>query len=327
MLIGAALAFGPGGARAEPLKIRQGWVSLTNVLSPLVFEKKDLLKHYGKSYVIEPTRFKGTSAELTAIAAGDVDIITLGYSTLGSAVENAHLDDLRVVADGFQDGIDDYLSSPYMVLNDSGIKTIEDLKGKVLAVNVVGGAVDLGLRAMLREHHMDGRKDVSIIEAAFPAMNAMLLEGKVDLIASVPPFTYDPKLRSKAHVLFTLKDAMGPTQMIILAAREEFMQKNRAAVTDYFEDMLRASKWFLDPANREEAIKITAESTKQPAQRYASYLFTKKDYYHTPSGVPNLASLQHAIETQRKLGFLKSDIDVKKYADLGANEEAAKRLK
>ena len=152
------------------------------------------------------------SAELTAIASGQVDIITLGYSTLGAAIENAHLDDLRVVADGFQDGVDDYLSSPYIVRNGSGIKTVEDLKGKVLAVNVVGGAVDLALRAMLREHHMDGTRDVSIIEAAFPAMNAMLLEGKVDLITSVPPFTSPSSSR---RVLWMVATRSQPSSIVM----------------------------------------------------------------------------------------------------------------
>ena len=324
----SALALGIGTAHsAEPLTIRHGWVALANLMSPVVFEKKDILKHYGKSYVVEPIHFKGTSAELTALAAGEVDIITLGFSSFAEGVENARMDDLRVIADGFQDGVDGHLSSPYMVRNDSGIKTIEDLKGKVLATNVVGGALDIALRAMLREHHMEASKDYTIVEAAFPTMNAMLLSGKVDLVSGTPPFTNDPQMKAKAHTLFTMRDAMGQTEMIVLAAREGFLQKNKAALTDFFEDLLRGTHWFLDPANRQQAIKIVADATKQPVDRYASYLYTKDDFYHDPQGRPNIEALQRNIDTQHKLGFLKADLDIKKYTDLSFVDEAAKRLK
>jgi NitT/TauT family transport system substrate-binding protein len=56
-------------------------------------------------------------------------------------------------------------------------------------------------------------------------------------------------------------------------------------------------------------------------------LFTKKDYYHDPYARPDLEALQRNINTQKELGFLKINIDVKKYADLSLVEEAAKRLK
>ena len=57
----AALAAG-GRARAQsgPLKIRIGWVVVPASLGSLVLEKKELLTHFGRSYVAEATRFEGT---------------------------------------------------------------------------------------------------------------------------------------------------------------------------------------------------------------------------------------------------------------------------
>ncbi len=74
------------------------------------------------------------------------------------------------------------------------------------------------------------------------------------------------------------------------------------------------------------AIALVADMTKQKPEFYDQWLFTKDDYYRNPNGLPDLAVLQANIDTQRELGFLKSDIDVKKYADLGIVAEAAKRL-
>src|SRR5262252_272476 len=55
--IGAAAALAAGGrARAQsgqggPLKIRVGWVVVPASTAPLVLEKKELLTHFGRSYV------------------------------------------------------------------------------------------------------------------------------------------------------------------------------------------------------------------------------------------------------------------------------------
>jgi hypothetical protein len=51
------------------------------------------------------------------------------------------------------------------------------------------------------------------------------------------------------------------------------------------------------------------------------------DYYRDPTGVPDLDTLQHNLDTQRELGLLKDHVDVKKYADLSIIAEAGKRLK
>jgi NitT/TauT family transport system substrate-binding protein len=95
-----------GTARADPLTVRSGWVVMTSGYTPMVLEAKDQLKHYGSSYVLEPIHFQGSAPSMAALASGGVDIIPIGYSTLLTAVINAKMDDIRVVADDFQDGVE-----------------------------------------------------------------------------------------------------------------------------------------------------------------------------------------------------------------------------
>lgn len=320
------LLLGAPGAGAEPLKIRHGWVILINSPSAFLYAKPELLRHYGKSYVEDSLHFNGTSAEVTGIATGEVDLITLAYSSMGTAIQNAHLDDLRVVMDGFQDGVDGYVSSPYIVRNDGIIKTIEDLKGKVMVVNQIGSAVDIGGRAMLRLHHLTAGKDYTVVEAPFPTMAAMLLEKKADIAADTPPFMYDPRLAPGTRTLFSMKESMGPSQMIAIVGRAEFLEKNRAALADYFEDTVRFIHWMLAPENRAAVVALVADLSKQPPDQIDGYFLTKKDVYHDPDGMPNLVALQSNIDTQRDLGFLKDTIDVRKYADVAPIAEAAKRV-
>ena len=330
LLTSLAMASLFGGARrvrgAEPLHIRAGWVVLPADLLPLLPDTSHVTKHLGKSYVLEPQHFAGTTPMITALASGAIDTGSLAYSSLALAIENAKLQDIRVIADCFQDGVDGYHTNTYRVLNSSPIRTVAALKGKVLATNTVGSAVDIAMRVMLHKHGLDDHTDVNIVEAPFPAMKSMLQQGKVDLIPAVLPFSADPELEKSSRSLFTQKDAIGQTQMIIHTARADFLKTHHDVVVDMLEDMLRVLHYFGDPQNREETVKIVAQATKQPPERFEQWLFTKEDYYRNPDGLPNLSALQANIRTQRKLGYLKTDIDVEKYVELGPVKAAAKRV-
>jgi len=315
-----------GAAQAEPVKIRMAWVAPVSNWASILLEKQDLAKHLGKSYTVEAVRFAGTPPMITAIANGELEISNLAYSTFPLAVQNANIDDLRVIADEFQDGVAGYHSNQFSVLADGPIKKVEDLKGKVIATNSMGSAVDIVSRAMLRKHGLEDKRDYTTVEAPFPTMKAMLKEKKADLIPSVPPFSFDPELKQASRVLFDSKEAIGISQFIIWAARKSFIDKNRAAMVDFMEDMLRIERWFMDPKNHDEVMKIAAKVTKAPPERFG-WLFTKQDYYRNPDMLPNLDALQSNINTTHELGFIKATLDVKKYTDLSLAKEAAARLK
>jgi sulfonate transport system substrate-binding protein len=327
----AAAAFCASATAAEPVKIRMAYVVPVANWASILFEKPGLARHMGKSYTLEVTQYKGTPPQITALANNELDIADLAFSSLPLAVENAGMDDLRVIADEFQDGVDGYYSDEFFVLKDGPIKTVKDLKGKVVATNAAGSAVDIVMRAMLRKNGLDDRKDVSVVEAAFPNMYAMLSQKKVDAIPGVVPFSFNPKLREESRVLFTQKEAVGRTQMIVWVARAGFLQKHRAAMEDFMEDAIRAVHWWLDPKNHEEAVAIAARVSKRPAASFDSWLFLKKgqqgDYYRDPNLVPDLNALQANVDLQHQLGLLKTRFDVKSHTDLSIVEDAAKRVK
>jgi sulfonate transport system substrate-binding protein len=324
----AGVMVAAGAASAEPVKLRQGWVVAGADAPLLMFGKHGPTQHENKSYSLDAVHFQGTPPMITALGGGEIDLAALAYSTFALAIENGRMENLRVIADVFQDGVPGYYSNEYMVLKDGPIKTVDDLKGKVAASNGAGSAVDMAMRAMLKKHGIEDKKNITIIEVGFPNMKATLSDKKVDLISSVRPFSADPGLLAIAKPLFTQKDAIGESQMIILVASQGFLQKNRAAVVDYLEDSLRSLHWFSDPKNHDEVVQVMADFSKQPADRFASWFFTKGgDFYHAPDGMPNLTALQRNIDLQHDLGFLKGNLDVKKYADLSLVQEAAKRAK
>jgi NitT/TauT family transport system substrate-binding protein len=262
---------------------------------------------------------------VTALAAGELEIANLAYSTLALAIQNAHMDDLRVIADQVLDGYKNYFTTRYVVGARSPIRTIEDMKGRVAATNGIGGAVYTGMRLMLLEHGLEENRDYTVIEAQFPTMLAMLAGGKADLVPLEQLSSHQAPEGKDVRTLFTLKDAMGVTQTTLLAARASFIAAHRAALVDFFEDMQRGQAWLTDPAHRDQALGMVAAFTKRPAAEFAAWVFTTDDDYRDPDIRPDLAALQHNIDALRRLGLLQAAIDVPSHADLSLIEDAAKR--
>lgn len=311
----------------SPLKIRVSWVAVPNNLPPFMFKKPGIARHFGKSYTMEAVQYRGTPQSITALATGDLDIALLSYSSFPLAIQNANMKDLRIIADEFQDGADGYFSAEFMVLKDGPIKKIEDLKGKVIAVNVKNGATHGAVRTMLGKHGLS-EQDYSVLEVAFSNMRAVLIEKKVDMVSvGTPQFAWDADMQEAAQPLFTQRDAFGKTDVVIWVARAGFLEKNKAAMTDFMEDMMRDRRFLLDAANHAEAVGIVSEFTKIPSDKLTDWLFTKRDFYRDPDARPDVATLQGNIDQLHKEGSIKQPLNVQEYIDLSILEEAAKRVR
>jgi NitT/TauT family transport system substrate-binding protein len=317
-----------GSAQAAPLTIRVGWAQTPGHLAPLVeaLQKRhpELFPNFGKTYVMEAVRFNGSTPQIEAQAVGELEIAAYAPSSLALAITNAHLD-AQVVASVIQDGHPGYFTQYYVVKSDGPIKTIADIKGHRVATNAIGSASDAAMRTMFRSHGIKDR-DFTTVEVNFANMPAMIEGGKVDLIAVLPQFAQGIIGNKDYRVLFTSRDAVGPTQAVMWAMRADFIARHRAALIDFFTDYMRATRWFLDPKNRTEALAIASEVTKiAPAS--LAYAFTDKDFYRSPDLVPDIVSVQRDIDNSVKLGVIPRDVTISpKYVDLSLIEAAKKRL-
>ena len=324
--VAAALLLAGTLTQAAPLKLRIAWTSVPAQLTPVLFQRRDLLDHEGKSYSLEQVHFAETAPVERWLAAGEIDIAPLAPATLGVAIERAGLADLRIVADGYQDGVGRFYSNEFMVRSNGPLWAIEDLKGKTAAIHAPGlGAT--ALRFLLSRHGLEDRRDYTTVVAPVPSMGAMLEDGRIDLAALTAPFAQLLADRGTARRLFDLRAAIGPSQSLVYVARAGFLARNRAALVDFFEDYLRALRWFLDPANRDHAAAAVARFNHDSTGLYASYVFTDGDYYRDRDGRPDLAALQRNLRLLRDAGLFAEDLDVREYADLSLVEAAARGLK
>lgn len=327
-LAAAAIAAGSlmiSSAATAQTKIRVGYSVIPIHQAPLIFGKKSLTKHQGKSYTVDLIHFRGSAHQLTAVAAGELDLAVLAFSTFGGGIVNAR-QDLVALADVAQDGPS--FSSVFGVLDGSPIKAIKDLKGKVLAINAKGGAVDMAARTVLLQNGLKPGFDVTFVEARFGAMGSMLRQKKTDVAVFVAPFWARATSKGGVRPLFYQKDGLGNTQFLLYAAKRDFVKKNRAALVDWMEDYVRGVRWLAQPENRNEALEMTAAFTKRPAKNYAGWAFLKgKDYHHNPDGLLDMDAFQKNVDLLHKLKILRRSIKVADHTDLSLVKEAAARLK
>jgi NitT/TauT family transport system substrate-binding protein len=326
-VIGIALAGASSRSVAEPLKIRADWAVLPGQFAPLIPSvpqyAPDVYRHYGKSYVVEPIKLRGGGATLQALALGETDVSTLSPQSLVDGVTNARLD-IRAFAEQISTEVPGYNQTYYWVDKEK-VKSFDDLKGKVFAVNALGSNVDAAARMVLARHGLTPPRDFSVVEVAFPVQLAALKAGKIDVAVLVPPFNLPAEVDPALKPMFSVGDAFGPVETLMWMAKADFIAAHRAVLVDFLEDNIRMRRWMLDPKTRPDAVRQVAEISKIPADNLQSWVYTTKDYYYPPDASIDVKRLQKNVEDMAKVGVVPKAIDVTPYVDLSMVKEAAAR--
>jgi NitT/TauT family transport system substrate-binding protein len=185
----------PGGDGGSVLRIGYsawpGWFPLA------VAEKQGLFDKAGVK--VELTYFADYTSSLDALVAGKVD---LNAQTLNDTLfaKAAGTDQKIVVVNDNSTGND-------QIICDGSIKTIADLKGRTIGVEL--GVVDhfLLLQGLAKEGLAD--QDVNVQGIKTDAAAAGFAGGQFDCVGVFAPFTVEAAKRPGAHVLFSSSDFPG----------------------------------------------------------------------------------------------------------------------
>ncbi len=315
-------------AAAAPEIIRIDWAVTPGQFAPLIPSVPqygpDVYRHYAKSYVVEPIRLQGGGATLSALAAGETDVSTLSPQTLVLGVVNAKLD-IKVIAQQISTEVPGYLNNYYWV-HANEVKTIADLKGRVIAVPARNSNIDSSLHTVLARAGLMEPRDYQLVEVRFPASLVALESRRVDAAALVPPWNVVAAKNPELKKLFNIGDAAGAVEAVLWMTTDRFIAAHRAALVDMLEDNIRMRRWMFDPKTRLDAIRQVADFTKAPIATYADWMFTHDDYYYDPHALVDVARLQKNIADMSQAGTVPANIDVQRYVDLSLAREAAARV-
>jgi len=274
--------------QAEPVKIRMGWGIPAEEVKYVMMKRPQVLKNYGKTYTLEWFQFAGTAPQATALAAGGLDAATLASLSLAESIDKIGLD--VKVTGGIIMEVSPNFTSTWLVLENSGINAVKDLKGKTVGVNVYGASLDHIQRAILRKAGLDPEKDVKILEISFGLMEATLRKGDIQCGAFPQPFLFRAMDKGGVRPLFRLGDIQPKFVQLINVFQTKFIEKNPEVVRAFLEDWKMASQYI--QKNPAEVRQVTSEVTKLPVDLLNKFLLTKDDFYRDPIGEPDFETMQ-----------------------------------
>jgi NitT/TauT family transport system substrate-binding protein len=231
--------------------------------------------------------FIGSATQLAQVlVAGDVDIASLG----GGPVMAASLSgaDLKVIGNNVNKLIFSIHAKP-------DVKSIEDLRGKRIAVSRFGSSADIAARTALRKYKMDPAKDVNLMQlGTMSNMFGALKSGAVEASVVSPPTQFlSEKMGFKEIVNITDMDLAYPNPS--LAVSSEFIRRK----PDLIDRFMRAYARGMHRAktDREGTIKTLAKYTTITDTAILSKAY---DFYMTkvlePAPYINMQGMQNALD-------------------------------
>ena len=145
-----------------------------------------------------------------------------------------------------------------MVRTESPIKTMKDLKGKLIAIPSRFAVDYLYVTKLLKKYGMT-EKDIDIIEMAPPDMPAALYAKSVDAYATGEPFGAVAQRAGYARPLYMTRNDWPNYICCVLTVREELIRENRPLVQQLVNYTLEAGRWLdSSPENRKRAVELAA---------------------------------------------------------------------
>lgn len=234
---------------------------------------------------------------LPPLSKGQIDMVaSANYVTYFQAHEKGTLD-IRIVAEAIR-------AAPRMmevlVPEDSDIKSVADLAGKELAVNVLNNVQSLTFNEILDQQGVDRPVYRAI---PFPQMGAALDKGQVDAVHAVEP--YDSSIQDELKARVLVDGSTAPVESIPLSgyiSTSDYADGDGKKTLAAFQRAIKAAVRIAeeDPSVVRAVLPTYTKVTEQQAESIDLPLF--------PPAM-DTAQLTRLADLMKKQGMLKKPID------------------
>lgn len=210
----------------------------------------------------------------------------------------------------------------YFLMAKPTIKSVSELRGKMVAVSRFGGTTDLAARVALQANGLDPQKDVILIMIGLGnTRNAALMAGSVDANIANPPDNSMLKQKGFRELLF-LGDAIEfPSNGFTTTERR--LTENRDQVKRLLRAFYRGLLFTRD--NPEESIKIVEREWKlDPAMARDSFQSIMKAA--SRDGASSDAGLKVHIKLMQNSDKSIGDVTLSKIVDFRVLEEVRREI-
>jgi NitT/TauT family transport system substrate-binding protein len=241
-----------------------------------------------------------------ALVSGHLDAGIWSYGTLGTLASAG----LPVVAVAAMDvgparPEDDYFK--VVATERSGIDSIEELKGKTVAINSVGGFAELQARAAVVKGGLEA-DDIKVVAIPYPDMPAALREGRVDAASINEPYLTqvlddpDAPVKVLSPALWPVMPKV-PFGNVIMARK--YVDENPEVVERFQRALLKSARFATEHPDEIRAL--------LPDYANISPELAKKVKLPTWPGTVDPDAVQRLADQLTEYGLLDKEVDMSDY--------------
>jgi NitT/TauT family transport system substrate-binding protein len=255
-------------------------------------------------------------------SAGVIQQLTAG--SLDVSISSGLVDPIRAIEKGSPIAIVRFESQspPYSLVAKPAIRSLRDLKGKVISV---GGAKDITRIYVERMLAPSGIKpgDFDMVFAgATSARAAALLSGAVDAAIILPPYNFQA-VASGFNELGLTVDFAPELPFSGTVVGIAWANRHKALLQRLLEAHAKALAWFEDDRNRADAVRILMAASGVKADEVEkAYDFFRKGKFFDPTGRVSVARLKALTAALASLGDVPPGMDVNRLLLPGVTEVA-----
>ena len=266
----------------------------------------------------ELIRFEGGVGSLRASASGAIDLA-------GTSSEP--------VIDGIANGADVKIVYSYAPNVDVSfavgpkIKTMADLKGKVMGVQEPGGFADVMTRIILKKAGVDP-KEVTFLQTTTAGRVQALATGNADTaVLHIDQVKAAQKQNPQIAVLANMWEVLTDYQYAVYVVPTQTLKDDPTTTECIIRALMRANRAMYDPANRTKIVDLAVQQTKGERDVLESTFDTlvKAKAWPQNEGVPK-ANIEGTIKSEKDFGKITKDLKFEDVTDLSVVKRVIAQL-
>jgi ABC-type nitrate/sulfonate/bicarbonate transport system substrate-binding protein len=186
-----------------------------------------------------------------------------------------------------------------------GISAPEDLRGASVAVDAPNSGFAYVLYAILGEHGLERDGDYQVVSVGgIPLRYQALLDGEQQ--AALLSNGFEARAAAQGLRLFDgVRSVADPYLGTVFAALEPWLKQHKRAAAAFTRAYLKALRWSLDPANREQALTLLTTALPDTDRTLAEEIYR----VHLDPGIGLIADADISTDAMRNILRLRQRFD------------------
>jgi ABC-type nitrate/sulfonate/bicarbonate transport system substrate-binding protein len=203
-------------------------------------------------------------------------------------------------------------SPPYAMIAKPAIKSLKELKGKTIMIDGPKGITKIYVERMLAKNGVKPNEFDALFAGATSARFSALQSGAIDATVLIPPFNFYAETAGFNNLGLTI-EYTPELPFSGSVVNTNWAAKNRSTLDKLLAVHNKSMAWFLDTQNRDEAIAVMVEASKQkPEDITKAYDFLQKHKFFEGTGKVSRTKMNALLVALKELGDVSAGLTVDK---------------